>query len=155
MCGTDTLEFSSNTLVIRPLHRILSMHWGREQRNMRFLKFYLIPDLRSITIHLRSVWGIPQLCDRQSHCTWLISLVHAAFSWRDGAKRTTEKDWPSGGSTTTLNSKWLKPWPDALSTKKNTQVAPQLTVTGLDKDINVRLKLWFGIKILTVLIIGI
>lgn len=50
--------------------------------------------------------------------TWLISLVHAAFSWRDGAKRTTEKGGPSGGSTTILNSKWLKPWPAALSKEK-------------------------------------
>lgn len=50
--------------------------------------------------------------------TWLISLVHAAFSWRDGAKRTTENGGPSGGSTTILNSKWLKPWPAALSAKK-------------------------------------
>ena len=24
--------------------------------------------------------------------TWLMSLVHAAFSWRDGASRTTEND---------------------------------------------------------------
>lgn len=33
MCGTETLEFSSNTLVIRPLQRMLSMHWNEEQRN--------------------------------------------------------------------------------------------------------------------------
>ena len=47
--------------------------------------------------------------------TWLMSLVQAAFSWRDGASRTTEKLCPSGGSTTILNSRWLKPWPAALS----------------------------------------
>lgn len=47
-----------------------------------------------------------------------MSLVHAAFSWRDGAKRTTENGGPSGGSTTILNSRWLKPWPAALSGKK-------------------------------------
>lgn len=50
--------------------------------------------------------------------TWLMSLVHAAFSWRDGAKRTTENGGPSGGSTTILNSRWLKPWPAALSEDK-------------------------------------
>lgn len=34
MCGTETLEFSSNTLVIKPLQRILSMHWNKEQRRL-------------------------------------------------------------------------------------------------------------------------
>lgn len=32
MCGTVTFEFSSNTLVIRPLQRMLSMHYDIEQK---------------------------------------------------------------------------------------------------------------------------
>ena len=46
-----------------------------------------------------------------------MSLVQAAFSWREGARRTTEKDGPSCGSTTTLNCRWFRPWPALLSAK--------------------------------------
>lgn len=87
--------------------------------------------------------------------TWLMSLVHAAFSWREGARRTTEKDWPSGGSTTTLNSRWLKPWPAALSAE-NTHVSclsrnknTEGREAGLDNQI------CCGTEILTVLVTGI
>lgn len=104
MCGTETLEFSSNTLVIKPLQRILSMHWNKEQR-----RFIL-----SVRDHLPVSPGSLRIVSP----TWLMSLVHAAFSWRDGAKRTTENGGPSGGSTTILNSRWLKPWPAALSEEK-------------------------------------
>lgn len=103
MCGTETLEFSSNTLVIKPLQRILSMHCNGEQRKIYRVRTRPTPSpggLRTISP------------------TWLMSLVHAAFSWRDGAKRTTENGGPSGGSTTILNSRWLKPWPAALSEGK-------------------------------------
>lgn len=36
--------------------------------------------------------------------TWLMSLVHAAFSCRDGASKTTVKAGESDGSTTSLKS---------------------------------------------------
>ena len=63
MCGTETLEFSSNTLVIKPLHRILSMHWDREQRNTRLSQFSLIPHLGS------GIW-----------VTWLLLVVYNPFA---------------------------------------------------------------------------
>lgn len=104
MCGTETLEFSSNTLVIRPLHRILSMHWNAEEQRKLILSSGFRREQLLVPATLQSVGP-----------TWLMSLVHAAFSWRDGARRTTENGGPSGGSTTILNSRWLKPWPAALS----------------------------------------
>jgi len=36
ICGTVTLEFSSNTMVIKPLHLILSMHC--ENKHWKLLK---------------------------------------------------------------------------------------------------------------------
>ncbi len=83
---------------------------------------------------------------KTARLTWLISLVQAAFSWREGAKRTTEEDWPSGGSTTILNSRWLKPWPAALSAMVNMRSTSQLTAS-IDVKKQRRLgSIWFGIK---------
>lgn len=47
--------------------------------------------------------------------TWLMSLVHAAFSCRDGASKTTVKGAESDGSTTSLKSSWPNTWPPALA----------------------------------------
>ena len=47
--------------------------------------------------------------------TWLISLVHAAFSCRDGASNTTVNEGESDGSTTSLKSSWPNTWPPDLA----------------------------------------
>lgn len=47
--------------------------------------------------------------------TWLISLVQAAFSCRDGASNTTVKEDESDGSTTSLKSSWPNTWPPAFA----------------------------------------
>lgn len=52
--------------------------------------------------------------------TWLMSLVHAAFSCLDEATRITVKDEESFGSTTILKSRWSMSCPDVLALgKKN------------------------------------
>lgn len=52
------------------------------------------------------------------HPTWLMSLVHAAFSCLDEATRITVKDEESFGSTTILKSRWSMSCPDAFALEK-------------------------------------
>ena len=47
--------------------------------------------------------------------TWLMSLVHAAFSCLDEATRMTVKGGESLGSTPILKSKWSMSWLDPLA----------------------------------------
>lgn len=47
----------------------------------------------------------------ENSLTWLISLVHAAFSCRDEATRITVNDGVSFGSTTSLKSRCSMSWP--------------------------------------------
>ena len=51
-----------------------------------------------------------------------MSLIHAAFSWREGANKTTVKEAASGGSTTILKSRCPNMWPEPLASvhKKQT-----------------------------------
>lgn len=49
--------------------------------------------------------------------TWLISLVHAAFSCREGASNTTVNEAESAGSTTSLKSSWPNTCAPALAGK--------------------------------------
>lgn len=53
--------------------------------------------------------------------TWLMSLVHAAFSCLDEATRMTVKGGESFGSTPILKSKWSTSWPDPLASSCKTQ----------------------------------
>lgn len=59
----------------------------------------------------------------QVHPTWLMSLVHAAFSCLDEATRITVKDEASFGSTTILKSRWSMSCPEgfALEQKNHRQ----------------------------------
>lgn len=52
--------------------------------------------------------------------TWLMSLVHAAFSCLDEATRMTVKGGESFGSTPILKSKWSTSWPDPLASRCKT-----------------------------------
>lgn len=47
-----------------------------------------------------------------------MSLVHAAFSWRDGASNTTVNGGKSEVSTTSLKSSWPNTWPPPLAANK-------------------------------------
>lgn len=49
--------------------------------------------------------------------TWLMSLVHAAFSCLDEATRMTVKGGESLGSTPILKSRWSTSWPDPLASR--------------------------------------
>lgn len=57
--------------------------------------------------------------------TWLMSLVHAAFSCLDEATRMTVKGGESFGSTPILKSKWSMSWavPLALPVTKKMKLA--------------------------------
>lgn len=52
--------------------------------------------------------------------TWLMSLVHAAFSCLDEATRMTVKDGESFGSTPILKSKCSMSWLDPLASSCKT-----------------------------------
>lgn len=52
--------------------------------------------------------------------TWLMSLVHAAFSCLDEATRITVKDEESFGSTTILKSRWSMSCPGVLALEQKT-----------------------------------
>lgn len=75
--------------------------------------------------HIESV--ITQVGDTR---TWLMSLVHAAFSCRDEATRMMVYGWTSLGSTITLKSRCSTSWP-LRSTLAATFNQIDFTVTGL------------------------
>lgn len=79
--------------------------WGQPSRNPM------------VAAHPRALCALtPPPC--RVHPTWLMSLVHAAFSCLDEATRITVKDGESFGSTTILKSRWSMSCPDAFALEK-------------------------------------
>lgn len=105
ICGTVTLEFSSNAFIISPLQRMLSMHCKREEeKEWGRGKVWVQPLCRQTPMF--PCWReTDAMHAEQNRRAWLMSLVQADFSCREEATRITVNDWPSLGSTTILKSR--------------------------------------------------
>ena len=98
-------------------------HWGSELNSplgscTRVCVYLSLSLLNTRWRHALAIWRFLLFCVCLGVClcvTWLISLVHAAFSCRDGASNTTVNEGESDGSTTSLKSSWPNTWPLALA----------------------------------------
>lgn len=92
--------------------------WGTAPTSMfTYHRAFLMPSGDTLQLFVGSCYhAFAWVYERRTlSITWLMSLVHAAFSCSDGASRTTVNEGESDGSTTSLKSSWPNTWPPAFA----------------------------------------